>query len=287
MSTNLYALIEARPSHPNFGRPFYIGIGTAKRPYRHLAQSRATKGHRNLRLHEILVSHRLLGIVPGVQILAVYPDKATAGQAEKEAIKLHGRQGIEPTGILCNLASGGQGPDAELMRLPEVRKRNSDAQKRRHPDTFLASTEAARRNAIDPQINATRAAVSTAMNNRTWADPEIRARRTAAMLGKKKTLSPEAIQARRANGAKSNTPEANALKSKASLERWARPEFVAMRSRNQTAAWADPEKRANMLAGRSEGISKSWDNPEVRARRIVGIKAAAMKRGKGERGHDD
>ncbi len=64
MTTNLYALIEVRPGHPNLGQPFYVGIGTAKRPYRHLAQSRTTKGHRNLRLHEILVSHRALGFVP-------------------------------------------------------------------------------------------------------------------------------------------------------------------------------------------------------------------------------
>ncbi len=116
MTTNLYALIEARLGHPCFGEPFYVGIGTAKRPYRHLAQSRTKRGHRNLRLHEILVSHSALGFVPGVMIIATFETKDAAGIAEIAEIARYGRIGIEPTGTLCNLARGGQGHDAELMR---------------------------------------------------------------------------------------------------------------------------------------------------------------------------
>ena len=63
---------------------------------------------------------------------------------------------------------------------------------------------------------------------------------------------------------------------RAAIERnWADPAFRDKRSKNQSAAWQDPAKRANMLAGRSAGISNSWKDPETRARRIAGIKAAA------------
>lgn len=275
MSVNLYALIERRPGHPRLEQPFYIGIGTAKRPYKHLAQSRSKAGHRNLRLHEILVSHHALSIIPAVEIIGVFPDKTAAGEAEKDAIRRYGRIGIETDGILCNLAVGGQGPDAELMRLPEMRKRNSEAQKRRTPESRANLIAAGRANARNETINANRSKASTESNARSWADPEVRARRIAAMKGKKKTLSPEALAARRANAQGGKTAEARAKRSKASLERWQDPDFKDKRRRNQSAAWQDPEKRANMLAGRAQGIAKSWKDPEVRARRIAAIKAAA------------
>lgn len=279
MAVNLYALIETRPGHPSLGAPFYIGIGTSKRPYKHLAQSRSKAGHRNLRLHEVLVSHRALGITPGVEILGVFPDKATAGEAEKEAIRRHGRLGIDEGGTLCNLASGGQGPDSELMRLPEVRERNRQAQLRRPRETLESLIAAGRANSIDPQINAVRAAASTNANNSSWADPEIRARRIAAMKGKKKTMTAEAIAARQANARTPKSEEALAAQRAAVERNWADPEFRAKRSRNQAAAWKDPEKRANMLAGRSEGIAQSWRDPAVRKRRTTGIKASANKHG--------
>lgn len=275
MTTNLYALVEARPDHPNLGRPFYIGIGTDKRPYRHLREARSRKGHRNWRLQEVLVSHQALRIVPGVEILGVFETKDEAGGAEKKAIASYGRAGIDDGGILCNLAVGGQGPDAALMQMPEVRERNAAAQRRRSPESRLGQIAAARRLAHDPEVNARRSAASTAANNESWANGETRGRRTGAMKGKKKTMTPQAIAQRQAAAALPVSDETRAAVGAASTERWADPEFRAERSRSQTAAWQDPEKRANMLAGRSEGIAKSWENPEVRARRIAGIKAAA------------
>lgn len=274
MTTNLYALIETRPGHPRLGEPFYIGIGTATRPYRHLQQSRTKVGHRNLRLHEILVGHQALGFAPRILIIASFETKDEAGKAEKAEIAKYGREGIDPRGTLCNLAKGGQGPDAELMRLPEVRKRNSEAQKRRSPESRAGSDAALAANRLNPEVEAKRRRNSSAPQKASWSDPEIRAKRTEAMKGKKKTASPEALAARQANAGKANTPEANAKKGEAARLRWADPEFRAAMAAKRIAAWQDPEKRARMLAGRSEGISESWKDPEVRAKRIAGILGA-------------
>jgi hypothetical protein len=237
METILYALIEGRIGHENFGKPFYIGIGTQSRPQRHLALAKSKAGHRNWRLHEVLASHRSIGIVPEIEVLATFATKDEADAAEREHIARWGRFGIEPDGILCNLASGGQGPDAALMQMPEIRQRNAEAQKKRlRSGVPEGSRQAIEQNAVDPAINAVRAAASTAMNNRTWADPEIRARRIAAMKGKKKTRSQASDDARRANAKKAQSKEAQ-----------------EKRTAELKARWADPEKRARMIAARAHG----------------------------------
>lgn len=287
MSVNLYALIESRNGHPQVGLPFYIGIGTAKRPHKHLLQSRSKAGHRNLRLHEVLVAHRELGTVPVIQILAVLPDKAAAGEAEKAAIKRYGRIGIEPYGILCNIAGGGQGPDGELMRMPDVRRRNAAAQKRRPKESFENVIAAGRKNALDPEINARRSVASKAASTLSWTDPEIRAKRIAGMKGKKKARTAASDEARYANAQKSRSAEACAKRSAELLERWSDPAYKSRLAVVSRKTWDDPEKRAAMLAGRSEGISASWQDPETRARRIAGIKAARERRAEVEREHDE
>ena len=271
--TDLYALIERRPGHPNFGRPFYIGIGTKKRPRRHLREARSAEGHRNWRLQEVLAAHFMLGLEPAIEILETLPDRAAACDAERGAIASYGRMDLDEGGILCNLARGGEGPDADLMRLPEIRQRNSEAQKRRPPESRAASDAALARNRADPVIEARRRANSRAPQKQSWEDPVIRAKRTLLMLGRKKTMSPAAIAQRQVNGRAPASDAARAAQLAASLRNWADPAFRQRRSVNQTAAWADPTKRANMLAGRSDGIAESWDDPEVRAKREAAISA--------------
>lgn len=272
--TNLYVLIESRPGHPNFDKPFYIGIGTAKRPRRHLREARSAAGHRNWRLQDVLAAHFAANIDPLICILSTYESREDAGLAEVQTIAHYGRMGLDPDGILTNLAIGGQGPDAALMQMPEIRKRNSDAQKRRSPESRARSDAALVRNRLDPIVQARRAQNSREPARLSWQDRDIRAKRQLQMLGKKKTISPEAASARIANARKPKTSAALAAMLAASLRNWADPAFRAKRSTNQTAAWQDPQKRANMLAGRSEGIAESWTNPETREKRSTGVSNA-------------
>lgn len=148
---------------------------------------------------------------------------------------------------------------------------------KKSPDGVARSTAALAAARANPRIKAKRAENSREPAKNSWADPVIRAKRVDGMTGKKKTMSPEALAARRANALKSSTPEANALKAAASKARWADPEFRARMAEKRRQSWQDPEKRAHMLSGRSEGISESWKDPETRERRLAGMKAVAGK----------
>jgi hypothetical protein len=272
--TNLYALIESRPGHPNFDKPFYIGIGTAKRPRKHLRDARSKAGHRNWRLQDVLAAHFLANIEPLICILAVYNDKESAALAEVQAIALYGRIGLDIGGILTNLAVGGQGPDADLMRMPEIRKRNSDAQKCRSPESRARSIAALAQNRLDPIIQARRAENSREPARKSWRDRDVRAKRQLQMLGKKKTMTPESITARQVNARLPRSQDSRARSQAASLRMWSDPAFRIKRSVNQAAAWQDPQKRANMLAGRSEAQIASWKDDGIRDRRITGLSQA-------------
>lgn len=241
MSLIMYSLMDTRPDYPY--EPFYVGIGTRGRPLQHVRAAKSKRKHYNPRVQEVMEQHFALGVVPECKVLVVCPDREYAWLIEKAYIAKLGRKGIDEGGILCNLGAGGEDTGSDL---PHVKSAQSAATKRQ--------------------------------NALCWSDPEKRAKRIAAMKGKKKTLTPEALEARRNNAKKSTTPQATELKRAYALSRWADPAFRAQRSANQKAAWADPEKRQNMLANRSDGIAASWKNPDTRSRRINGIRNALVER---------
>lgn len=314
-SVHLYALIERRPGSPHEGEPFYIGIGNAKRPTKHFVAARSKDGHYNTRLQAALDAHFALGVEPEIRILALCPDRATAFISERALIASYGRFEMDEGGILLNIASGGQGADPDMMNLPGMREKISDTTKvainepatrarhlaalrrvnaalttqqrreaaeKKSPEGKARSLAALKAAHTDPEIQARRRENSREPQKNSWADPEIRARRIAAMKGKKKTMSEAGIAARQANARAPKSAEALAAMASANERNWSDPEFRAQQSRNQTAAWQDPEKRAHMLAGRSEAIANSWKNPEIRERRIAGQKAS-----RGERSDHD
>lgn len=313
---HLYLLIERRAGNPNVGRPFYVGIGNKKRPLRHLFDAKTVAGHYNHRMQEILLGHIALGIEPEVRLIAEYQDRESAFVAERREIASYGRVGIDRDGTLANLAAGGQGADSAMMLLPEMRAKVSERTKRaihdptiraahvaalarinsafspeqrraaaakKTPEATAASTAALAAARNDPEAEQRRRASERVAQKASWADPEIRARRIAAMTGKKKTMSAEALAARRENITKAHGAGAADARREGASRKWADPEFRAKRSANQAAAWADPEKRANMLAGRSEGVAASWRDPAVRARRIAGQRKTANECGDGHR----
>lgn len=334
MPTNLYGLIEQRPGHPNFGKPFYIGIGTAARPRQHISQARGAHGCRNRLLNLVLREHFAIGAEPVIMTTAVFETRAEADAAERAAILEWGRLGEDEGGILCNIARGGDGPDPLLMQRPDikarvvaaVRKRYLDptarrvtgdaslktwkdpafrvrradalraafddlavrkrisvstkealnapeirarhlaalarinsaltpddraaAQAKRSQESIqrsIAGLEAARR---DPAIKAKRRANSREPQKNSWANPEIRARRVAAMKGKKKTMSPEAIAARQANARKPRTEKALAASRAATIRRWADPTAHERQSERLLAAWHGEERAADILEGK-------------------------------------
>lgn len=236
MPVYVYGMLDRRPGAND--ALFYVGIGARDRPTQHLREAR--RGcHPNSRMQKIIAEHFLLRIEPGRLIFAVCPDRNIANEIERALISRHGRAGIDPGGILANLAPGGDDFSSDLPHVIEAKQK---------------------------------AAIH--LNALLWADPEHRRSRMMAMRGRKKTMTVEALAQRRANARAPRSEKACAAQLAASLRNWADPAFRQRRSVNQAAAWADPQKRANMLAGRSEGIAESWADPDVRAKREAAVSAA-------------
>lgn len=105
-----------------------------------------------------------------------------------------------------------------------------------------------------------------------WADPEFRARRSAAT----KALHADPIwKARRAAAIREGlgTEAAKAKRSALAKAMWADPEFKAKMAASKRANWKDPTYRLTQSASREA----SWADPESRARRLAGLRAAAAK----------
>ena len=241
MSLIMYSLMDTRPDYPY--EPFYVGIGTRGRPLQHVRAAKSKRKHYNPRVQEGMEQHFALGVVPECKVLVVCPDREYAWLIEKAYIAKLGRKGIDEGGILCNLGAGGEDTGSDL-----------------------------------PHVKAAQSAATKRQNALCWSDPEKRAKRIAAMKGKKKTLTPEALEARRNNAKKSATPHAKAAKSEAARRMWADPEKRARLSESKKTAWLDTDKRASMLDGQSAGISNSWKDPGIRSRRINGIRNALIER---------
>lgn len=242
----LYGLYHRLPGGV-VGAPFYFGIGTERRARSHITHAR-NGSHVNKGVQRCIRAHLKRGVEPVVKTLCVCHDRDYAGALERGMIAAYGRR--RDGGPLFNITAGGEYGDPEFAR------------------------EVARR----PGVSEKRSVASKEMNARTWADPEIRARRVTAMRGKKKTASPESLAARRENLKAARTGEAVAAHATASKEVWNRPGHRERMTIARSAAWRDEKKRASMLAGRSAGISASWQDPAVREKRIEGIKAASTRK---------
>ncbi len=276
MSTILYGLIEQRPGALYFGHPFYVGVGTERRPRAHIRSARTKQGHRNPGVHDIISGHLALGIEPAIRIFQSFSARDVAFLAEIDLIAVYGRIGFEEGGILHNLSRGGTGPDSELMSRPEIAARNAEAQRRRSPESKAKSLDALMKAISDPEVLARRAESQREPMRLSWLDADIRARRIEAMTGAPKTMTPDAMAARKANANATRSPEALAAQLAAVMQTWNDPDFRTRRSEEMLAAWQDPEKRAHMLEGRSEAQTASWNAPEIREKRTEAVRSAMV-----------
>jgi hypothetical protein len=283
----VYGLIEQRTGHPLIGEPFYIGIGTSKRPFRHFALAKSAKKHPNPALQEVFEAHLATGIEPAIRIFASYETQAEAFNEERRLIALYGRIGLEPGGTLCNISAGGQGLDSETAR------RNSTAPK--SAEAFALMIAGIRRKWDDPSFREKRSADQTAM----WQDPEAR---TRMLRGRSAGIAQSWLD--------QGTRDARVAGISASASaNWQDEEYAARTKAGHATAWADPEKKAarveQMLANRPEREfteadsarqsavmsavnasltteersaiqTKSWEDPTVSAARKAGLKKAAQ-----------
>jgi hypothetical protein len=131
MAQQMYALVENRPGNRMIGQPFYIGIGTPRRPRLHLTHAKYGR-HCNEDVQKVITRHWAVDAEPLIQTLVIGSREYIA-DLEQKAIKFYGRrQREDERGLLCNLAKGGHGADPELMANPKIRAKIAAASKAMH-----------------------------------------------------------------------------------------------------------------------------------------------------------
>ena len=286
MPVILYGLLEQRPGHPNFGSPFYVGIGTRRRPYRHFALARSKKKHPNQALQGVLEAHFALDIDPIVRIIDTFQTYAESFVAEIAMIKHYGRMAYEPGGTLCNLAPGGQSTDPEAQRLSWLdegirAKRVAGMKGVRKTDT--PSGRAARKANANLPKSAEAIALMRAAAVRSWANPEFAQQRSVERAAMWQDPEKRANMLEGRGEIQTELWKDPAIREKrttaisgAVADKWANDPDYAERARaGLRAAWQDPAKKAARVAKmRAAREAKPWVQTEEGAKN----RSEAMKR---------
>lgn len=134
----VYSLIDPRTQ-----LPFYIGMGSGKRCFSHLKETK--ENTQNIRKFYKIQSIREAGFEPIVTIVKTELSRQSACEYEVELIAKYGRKDIDENGILMNLSPGGEGnpdgmrgkkhTDAAILKIKEARHRQlphnfSDAERK-------------------------------------------------------------------------------------------------------------------------------------------------------------
>jgi hypothetical protein len=249
MSTLVYIY-----SDPVTREPFYVGIGSEKRPKSHWRRVLRGEVHPNPLMHAKLVSLREVGTEPSIEVIARYEDRECAQILEIWAIQFFGQK-TDGTGSLCNVNPGSDGihPDIlrKLWREKEYREKvtsavfaaNASSPARAKYMEYLRSDEyaalqAARSTAAmsDPKMRE-RIARSVAAR---WEDPAYRSGVTEN-LRKRWATDPSLKQ-------RVHTPESRLKRSEAIKKIWA----------ERKATGAMPEITEETRRKCSEASKKRW-----------------------------
>ena len=196
-----YTYVHARPDTTDSSGVFYVGKGRGKR-FRALPARNRYHGF-------VLAKYGAENVLTG-KIECSSDD--IAFELERGLIKCLRRAGAQ----LTNMTDGGDGTSGHVV-TEEGLARRSEGMKARW---------------ADPEERERLRASIRAANIESWADPETHANHAKALKGHRKTMTPEAVEARRKNLEKARTPEAKAKNAEITRLRWADPEFK-LRMANQ------------------------------------------------------
>lgn len=251
----LYGLYERRPTSPWVGQPFYVGIGSLKRPAAHLSKCRRGQ-HRNSGVQSIFDEHIKDQMEPEARILAILPNREYACETERKAIAVFGKRA--DGGCLVNVAAGGDGPDPALMQNPEI---------------IAKISAAAKAQRLDPEhVRLHLDRVNAAIARPGW--------RAKVSQGTKAALHKPDVRAKHLEGLK----RANAAQSAEERSRIQREHYAQHPARRARVSEAMKERlsRPGVLEelGRKSTASdnRTWADPVVRARRIAGMRAFYARR---------
>lgn len=226
MTNSIYCVYEHW--RPDKDVCFYVGKGKGKRPWQMINRN----GY-----HKSVVSKlTALGLAVDIRIIAKELPESTALSLEIALISFYGRKN------LTNLTDGGEGASG-AKRSIESRKRRSESMMGNTRGTGTALTPETKeklRIAHTGKIlyKEHRAKLAEAQQRR-WMNPDARKRMSEAKKGQK--LSEDAKEKLR-----------NTVKILMENEEY-RKERSRVLSETVKQAWADPERRARIMAGRRKG----------------------------------
>lgn len=274
MMTNLYGLRNSIPNSTEFGALFYVGVGSANRLRSHWRHGRKASHHNPL-VQDVLSEHVAHNVIPGQEILVVCPSHEYAFELEAKYIESLGRKRLG-TGLLCNIAKGGDGPDSELMSDPAIRKKISAASKANwaKPESREKQSKIMRSvGKTESFKKAVSEQTKVALNN-----PTTRAKHLAALGKVNEDLSKESRSASQKKSYEDN-PERRVKVSKWAKESNLDPAMRRRRSVAVTAAnlnsWSDPLIRAKRIAG-MQGKKKTMSAAALNARRLNLLKRKSL-----------
>jgi hypothetical protein len=189
-----FAYIHCRPETVNQSGVFYVGKGKESRSKDLTARNRyhgfivKKYGKANIMIGRLDCSSEEISF-----------------ELEKGLIKCLKRNGVE----LTNQTDGGDGSSG-FKYSEEMKQKMS-----------VSAKEVGSR----PEVKLAKSIATKRLNAERWSNPEWVAKTKAAMKGKKKTQSEASNLARKENGMKSRTQEANAKKSEAAIKMWSDPDF--------------------------------------------------------------
>lgn len=202
-----FSYLHAKPNTSDISGIFYVGKGKSNR---HLSFKNRSKFHQSVidkyGADEILVSK------------IECSSEKIAFDLERGLIKCLRRSGVK----LTNLTDGGEGASghrhqgmsrekhlAALDRInSNLTSENRSINVLKHFSKFEKGESPQAKQFLkmgkDVEINKVRSEKSTAANLINWQDEEIRNKRIAGMIGKKKTMSDAALESRRVNAKKAH-----------------------------------------------------------------------------------
>jgi hypothetical protein len=219
----VYTYRDTRPSKNS--QIIYVGKGQGQRAYAHWEKV----VHQNRGFGAVLAKLRQLGLAPLISIVKEFTEEAEAFVEEMRLIAELGRRDLG-TGTLFNLTDGGEGTAGALRTVEwkaNIRASNST------PFNTAQSAE---------------------MMRKRWADPEYRAKTTAAI---REALKDPGVIARREAGKAAfvDTPEFRAVMSRATSKMWEDPEYFE----KVRAAQLIAQNRPDVTAKRSAASIKRWE----------------------------
>lgn len=132
--------------NPETGIPMYVGKGHGNRDISHLKKSH------NRRLSKEISKMLEAGMQPDVERIITSDDHTEVLAEEIRQIKLYGRKGFDPGGVLMNFTLGGEGALGRVRTRESIERGAAKQRGIARPESCAAVSEGTRRAMENPEV---------------------------------------------------------------------------------------------------------------------------------------